>query len=320
LSGAPLVDHQGASTWTLCDTCDSSKRNQVGWFDTVCVYVLSLGRKSKWQHGAGWVGLGRADSAFVVWAERHGRSLRYGSRTTWIYGVSTRAAAALSLLVDYIDVSVGLGSHSALSYVNWGLISALTHELRRTDTISITRLLPFLLHVARTAYLQESGTTLAPTVLDIGYVFEVGGGGADSFSQVFVALPWQRASGSQGFWHKQTTLDRQYHTSSRGDGLDHEAITLLHTPRGCDIDALEFGRLSQLGHLALAELHILILEPSELLVLSLQNESQHDGADSCEDHQANYDAQCHGVVVALAVVVGEWGPDTRHIADGVDEG
>lgn len=89
-------------------------------------------------------------------------------------------------------------------------------------------------------------------------------------------------------------------------------------PPSCrDVDALELCRLAQLGHLALGQLHVIVFEAGEALVLPLKHPAQEDAHHGRERLEPDADAQGHRVVIALGLVVGERRPDTGGVSDAV---
>lgn len=99
----------------------------------------------------------------------------------------------------------------------------------------------------------------------------------------------------------------------------HKAVALLQPPCRSDIDSLNLSSLSQSSQLAVRELDVVVLQSGELLILLLQHVSEREAAQACQDQQADDDTECGRVVFALALEVGEWGPDASGVADTVHE-
>lgn len=102
--------------------------------------------------------------------------------------------------------------------------------------------------------------------------------------------------------------------------LDHVAIALLQSPGGGHVDALDFGGLAQFLQVAFAERLVFVLEAFEAFVLSGELDAHGDSHGGGHDLQTDTDAQGQTVVRLVLGAVGEWGPDARRVADGVDEG
>lgn len=101
--------------------------------------------------------------------------------------------------------------------------------------------------------------------------------------------------------------------------LDHKPVSLLQLPCGGDINALHIRSLLQPPQIGLRQLHALVLQACQTLVVSLQQEAEDDTADSSNRSQANDDTHCRVEVRRGPGEIGEGSPDGSGVAKAVDE-
>ena len=102
--------------------------------------------------------------------------------------------------------------------------------------------------------------------------------------------------------------------------LAHVAVALLQLPRCRNVNAFKFCSPLQSAKLFVGQYHILLLQPFELLVLSCEVEPQHHRHDESSHLQRNTDSQRDNVVWPIVCPVCKWRPNTRRVANGIDEG
>ena len=97
------------------------------------------------------------------------------------------------------------------------------------------------------------------------------------------------------------------------------SVPLLQHPRSRDVNTLHLRGLLQLLQILLRQMRVRILHSRKLTVLVLEVELQNDTANTRNRNQSNVDPHCLAVLVVGTSRVCERGPDTRSVADTVDE-